>query len=143
VMSGIVLSAVPKRVLDYSTLVNGGPSQSLILADKVPLLDWRELTLTVRIHVNGMSGSNSVTVAVFAQSETTEDPALPFVSSVAAGSIQYGVSNGANIILTSPITTLGANGIVSLGRVVATGVRSGALGPILTTISVSISGKRS
>src|SRR6266498_3972515 len=81
-MPGYILPALPKRVVDFATLATGS-TEDLILADRIPLLHWRELTLRMQIssHSLGPGGSwvGRIKTMVSPQSWTQEDPGVQFL----------------------------------------------------------------
>jgi len=61
-MPGLVIASTPKRLIDFAGLTSGS-TQDFILADRVPVVHWPELTLLVRVHSNGIaSGAGTITI---------------------------------------------------------------------------------
>lgn len=76
---GYVITAIPKRVITftYSPVVAG---QELVLADRVDVLHWREITLALRVHTHTLGGQpNPILINIYAQSVSDQDPGLEFL----------------------------------------------------------------
>jgi hypothetical protein len=116
-----------------------GSSTELILADRVPLLHWRELTAIVRVHSHTMTGSNSIELLFYAQSWTAEDPGLQFIGTgVPAPQITSSTPSPGMIVKALPL--LGSNAIGDMIRITALGSRSGA-GTMQANVTVQFSAK--
>lgn len=132
---------LPERQFSFPGPGNG--TQQMLMLERINLLEWRELTLRVRVHTHTLGGtSNTISVAVVPQSWTEEDPGLIFLGATAAGTVTIGTSTPSPALLTTSITTLGANGIAALGALQVTGVRAGA-GTMNATLSIDICPKES
>jgi hypothetical protein len=132
------LPILPKRFLDFATLAVG-TTQEVTLADRVELLHWRELTLTVRVHSHTMSFSNFVQINVYPQSWTAEDPGAQFIN-VSATSVQITSSTPSPGVLVLTIPTLGLNAIGAMARITAFGSK-GATQPMQVSMSMEFSAK--
>jgi len=76
------LPTIPKRVLDFNTLATGS-TQDLILADRIPVLNWDGVNLQIQVHSHTLaSGAGTIKIIVANQSWTAEDPGLEFVNFV-------------------------------------------------------------
>ena len=78
-MPGIVYRALHKMTYDFSTL---GNSQSVVYqaAKAIDVSAYREANLIVRVHSYNVSGSGtSITVNVYPEAPTDEDPATDFI----------------------------------------------------------------
>jgi len=127
---------LPERQFSFPGPDSG--TQNLMMLERIDLLQWRELTLRVRVHSHTLAGSsNTISVSVLPQSWTEEDPGLIFLGATAAGSVTMGTSTPSPALLTASIATLGANAIAALGALQVTGVRVGA-GTMNATLSIDI-----
>ena len=133
-MSGAILPVIPKRFLDFATLPVAG-TQTLILADRVELLQWRELTMEVTVHNHTLgSGVGNIEIRLYAQSWTRE-PSVAFLAQnpVIAVTVQQTSPNP--VFFTAPVSTLGVDAIAGMGRVVAFGSRASG-GAMNATVSI-------
>jgi hypothetical protein len=139
-MSGFVLPVLPKRVVDFTTLVTG--TEDLILADRVPLLHWRELTLRMQISDHSLSGgSGTIKIIVIPQSWTAEDPGVQFLSTSTTIAATLGSTTPNPAFLSAPLTTIGGGAVIAaMARIVAQGNRLAA-GAINATLSMAFSTK--
>lgn len=141
-MSGILLSVVPKRVVDFSTLLAPGPaSEDLILADRVEITPWREVTVRVRLHSLSMPANASIQVLVFPQSYTTEEPGLTFLANSSTDAAPFTTSTAAPTMVAVALPMLSGGPFASLARVVARGVRGATAGTIQAALSVDFAVK--
>jgi len=139
-VSGRLLPAIPKRTLDFATLASGA-TQEVILADRVPLLHWRELTLIVRVHSHTLlSSANTIIILVYPQSWTSEDPDIQFVTTSAAGGVTLGPATPSPTILNCPVATVGYFSIAALARITALASRQSA-GVMQAALSLEFSSK--
>ncbi len=78
-MSGDIIRLVPKRVVDFSTLAIGS-SQDLVLADRIDLTPWSDITMLARVHTHSLSnGAGSISILALPDGHTNEDPGLNWV----------------------------------------------------------------
>jgi hypothetical protein len=135
-MSGQRLPILPKRLVDFATLAVGS-QESVILADRVDLLYWRELTVLLRVHSHSLaSGAGTIALVMRPQSWTPEDPGQPFL---AAASTLLTISSGtaSPALLTCSVSTLLVPAMVQIAVV---GTRSNA-GLLNANLSVEFSSK--
>jgi hypothetical protein len=138
-------SEIPVVVLPERQFTFPGPdtgSQQITIAERIDLLQWRELTLRVRVHSHTLTGTNVIAVSVLPESRTEEDPGLMFVGSMAAATTTIGASLVAPAFVAVPILTLGANAVAALGRLQILATRTGA-GTMKATLSIDICAKES
>jgi hypothetical protein len=139
-MSGFALPVLPKYFLDFSTLANSA-TEEYILADRVPLLHWRELTMKVRVHSHSLTGSNQIQFNVKPQSWTEEDPGIPFVSFTIAAFVVILSSTPSPALLTASIPTIGGAGsIAAMAQITVIGSRAG-VGSMNANCSIEFSEK--
>ena|SRR5258706_4662653 len=139
-MSGYIIPLVAKRKVDYASLPNPG-QQDVILADRVEVIHWRELTVRVQVFDHSLiSNAGTITVMVIPMSWTEEEPNQPFLSSISAGDVIIQNNTLTPAFLTKNLTTNGADCMTAMARVVARGIRS-AGGAMNATISVDFSAK--
>jgi hypothetical protein len=136
-----MLPVIPKRFLDFSTLPNGSTNE-FVLADRVQLLHWRELTLTVNVHSHTLTGTNTINIFVYPQSWTEEDPAKLFLAPIAGPTLTLTAFSPSPGLLTVPIQTLGQQpAIAAMARITAGGVRAASGGTMQATLSLRFSTK--
>jgi hypothetical protein len=141
-MAGVILPVIPKRFLDFATLAAGG-TQEVILADRVELLHWRELTLKVRLHNHTLTGTNTVAIRVWPQSWTPEDPGVAFLTAGGVVSTTLGAATPSPGLLTLTIPTVGAlasGAIGAMARFTALATRTGA-GTMQAALTLELSSK--
>jgi len=138
-MTGIKLSVLPKRALDFATLANPS-TQEVILADRIELFRWRELLVKVRVHLHTLTAPNIITIFVYAQSWTDEEPGLQFVASTAAASVAIQSTTPSPGELDLVVPTLATNGIAGMARITAIGNRGGG-GTMQAQLSMEVIGK--
>jgi len=135
-----LIMPVPKRVVDFSTLAIGG-SGSLILADRVDVAWWREVTLLVNVFSHTLAGgSGSIAINAISQSWTPEDPGLEFVGGTPSwgpATIASGTVFGAYLSVPLPLST-GLHPLGHMTRIVASATRAAA-GTLMAAISVELS----
>lgn len=105
-MTSSVIPVVSKRFLDFAGLPIGS-HQDLILADRLSLLHWREVTLEVQVHSHSLvaTPTNGITFYVFGTSWTEEEPGTLFINDFTGGvAIQPGVPSPAYLL--APLRTL-------------------------------------
>ncbi len=144
-MPGYILPALPKRVVDFATLATGS-TEDLILADRIPLLHWRELTLRMQISSHslgpGGSGAGTIKIIVIPQSWTQEDPGVQFLST--STTIAATIDNSTPTpptFLTAPLVTIGSGPVIAaMARIVAQGNRT-ATGALNATLAIDFSTK--
>lgn len=137
---GRALPVLPKKFLDFSTLPVGG-SQEIVLADRIELLHWRELTLTVRVHSHTLTGSNQIFIAVYPQSWTSEDPGIQWITAGTSTSIAIVASTPSPGLLTLVVPTLtGSQPIAAMARITALASRAGA-GTMSAVLTLGFSAK--
>ena len=144
-MDGEIIQVVPKRNLDFTTL-GVGDTQQVVLADRVDIVQWREVTMMVMVHNHSLAnGAGTINIWATPESRSAEDPGLTFLyTSVTPGTLIDG-SKPSPTYLTKALAgfNAGFGGVINFGdmlRVMATGSRVAA-GAITATISVNISGK--
>jgi len=141
-MSGYVIPIVDKRILDFSTLATSA-TQTIVLADRVDVMRWAELTLCVRIHAHSLAGgSGEIRVRASPQSCSAEEPGTIFVDTASiAAEIVIDSTTPQPAFLLSPINVLGTvNCMSDLAYIHVQGSRLDA-GSISATMSVEISAK--
>jgi len=132
------MSVVPKLALDFTALASG--TLEMVLADRIQLIPWRELELKVRVHSHNLTGSNTITVNVYPQSWTDEEPGIQFVSSTVTASAQITASTLSPGELDVTIPTLASNAVAGMIRITAAGTRAGA-GTMQAQLSIEVTGK--
>jgi hypothetical protein len=141
-MAGQVIEAAPKRLVDFAGLSSGG-TQDFILADRVPVPSWRELTLLVRVHSHAIaSGAGTITIMAAPQSWTPEDPGLTFLTTPSTGWTQLALSNATLSpgFVTTNFIVGNANCTSAMTRLIARGNRTNT-GTLNALISVAFSVK--
>jgi len=137
-MAGRIILVSPKRVFDFSGAPVGSTA-SVIAADRVDVVQWRELTLIARVHAMAIDPLNQIQVNVLQQSWTPEEPSMEFVNL----NLPQGVI--LNSGLTPPAMTsvqLNAEEVTGIVRIVVVGIRNSS-GPLSATVSIDFSAKDS
>jgi hypothetical protein len=141
-MSGQVIPVTPKRLVDFTGLATG--TQDFILADRVPIPSWREVTLLVRIHFHNIgSGVGTITIMAAPQSWTPEDPGLTFLTAPSTGWTQIPPLTNTSPnpgYVTANFIMSGTNCTSAMTRLIARGTRTTA-GNLSAIISVAFSAK--
>jgi hypothetical protein len=141
-MSGYVIPIAEKRFFDFTTLAAPN-TQTIVLADRVDVMRWRELTLCVRVHDHSLAGgAGAIFVRASPQSFSREEPGTIFVDTTSiAAEIAIDSTTTQPALLLAPINVTGTTNCMSdLAYIHVSGTRSAA-GPITATISVEISAK--
>jgi hypothetical protein len=138
-MAGVTFEAVPKRFVSYDGLDLG--SQEIILADKVEVLQWRKLTLLVKVYGHSLaSGAGNIVIGAYPQTASVDDPNLEFIERT----VLYGPTIDASVVAPAYFTTgLPVESLSCFGpllRVVAFGTRLSP-GAMSATVSVDVSAK--
>jgi hypothetical protein len=140
-MSGLIIMAVPKRVVSFANLPVS-TTQELVLADRIDLVDWRELTLILNVHGHSLGGTtNTIGIRAISQSWTAEDPKLEFLGDI------FSVNIDSDTLIPElrfiPIAPFGYGGgvISAMARITALGTRGVNPGAMDATVSVQISAK--
>jgi hypothetical protein len=138
-MTANELPVLPKVAFAFDTLAVGA-SQEVVIADRVPLWNWREVTLIVRVHSHTLAGTgNQITVRVYPQSWTPEDPGLTFLN-VFLFNVSIGSATGNPGMLTASVPMLGNGAVADRVRITAIGSRVQA-GSMDAAISLELSTK--
>jgi len=139
-MAANILPVIPKRVIDFGGIATG--TQTVVLAERLPVPFWREVTMVVRVHSHTLaSASNSIQIQAKPESWTEEDPGMVFLTTGGAGNtITIANTTPSPALFETALQMLGSGGIVELVRVDAIGTR-GAAGPMSAIISVGFSPK--
>jgi hypothetical protein len=141
-MSGIVIPLMAERVVDFSGLSSSGLLDH-VLAQRIPVHQWRQMALIVRIHSLTINGTDGFSVEARLDSFTPEDPTIVWLSfNQNAGSVFINSSTPSPTLLRVPIQTIGPAAWASYGAVVArcnSGHTSGL--PLRATISLSLEAK--
>jgi hypothetical protein len=133
---------VPKRVLDFTGL-SSGSTEDLILADRVELLHWREVTAQIRVSTHSLSsGAGTIAIRAAAQSWTEEDPTLAFFDDSNAWSVTITSATPSPAYLTFTIPTSGTACLGHMARFTARGNRTAA-GALSAQLSLELSLKDS
>lgn len=143
-MKDFLIPLVPKRVVTFDRMQVGlAVNQFFTLLDRIDILQWRELTLLVNVHIHTVGAGNTIYIYAAAQSVTPEDPTLDFID-------RFGIDEWVTIESTTPspaflkhiIPTGGSttNPFGDMLQIVAEANRTSA-NPISATISVTLSVK--
>jgi hypothetical protein len=136
------LPIMPKRLIDFATLGTSA-TQDLLLADRVELLDWRQVTLHVRVHSHTLTGSNTIAIRVYPQSWTPEEPGQQFPAFTTPTVVTIGSATPSPALLTIAIPTVGdysSGAIASMARFTAFATRGGA-GAMQASITLELMAK--
>ncbi len=137
-MSGVTIRAVPRRVVDFGGLITN-LTEDLVLADRVDVRHWLELTMLVQVHVHSLlNGAGTITIGAFNQSLSSEDPDVTFVGATAVGSLTLDSFTGSPAYAAVPLSPIADVG--DMVRLVASATRTQS-GTLNATISVNISAK--
>ena len=124
------LPTIPKRVLDFNTLAIGS-TQDVIIADRVPLLQWLVVSLMMQVHSHTLASSaGTIQILLASQSWTEEDPGLQFVATPVALFTLTSLTPNPGFV-NAAAAGAGTSDIV---RLIARGSRSSA-GALSATIS--------
>lgn len=134
-MAGTVLRATPKRLVNFSTLATGA-QQELVLTDRVPVVDWRELTMIVQVYSSQIPSGAAISIRAYPQSVSADDPGLFFIDARSPWEISLPSTTPACLSVPIASTSVGA-----LLRITARGSRGAAAGAITAGVSVCIAGK--
>jgi hypothetical protein len=142
-MSGHIIPIVQKRKVDFATLANNA-TQDVILADRIDLVHWREVTMMVRVSEHTLNnGAGSITLSVLMQSWTAEDPSVVFLGTLAqpADIVINSSSPLAPYYATISLPMTGdIDCMTAMARIIARGSRSNA-GALTATFSIEFSAK--
>jgi hypothetical protein len=141
-MSGSIIPIVGKRTIDFGGLGLGN-TQAVILADRVELVHWQELTLLVKVHAHSLAASSAGTISIQALpcSWTDDDPGASFVCSAGSGPPVVIDANTLSPDFKSGfMRTTGPNSVGEMVRIVALGQRVQG-GAFNATVSVELSAK--
>jgi hypothetical protein len=141
-MSEMMIEVMPKRSFDFATVAVGG-SQDVILADRVELLEWRELTMIVRVHSHTLTGSNTISVYAFPQSWTSEDPASLFWDPAFVNGVVITSTTPSPALLEVNLPTVGnyaSKAILAMARFVSRVNKVGA-GTVRCSLTISVKAK--
>jgi hypothetical protein len=128
---------VPKRVVDFT---NNVTPQSVVLADKVQLVHWQELTMLVKVHSVVTSGG-TISIRALPCSYSPDDPGVTFVASAGAGpAVILDANVSSPNVKTGFLRTMGPNCVGDMIRIVALGNKTSA-NALNATISVELSAK--
>jgi len=78
-MAGVVLNVIPKRVFDFTNFAVGS-TPSYTVVQRIDVSQYTDGVLEVRFHVNNIPGGNTVSVNIFGDGYTDEDPASQFTT---------------------------------------------------------------
>ena len=145
-MAGRILRVVPRVTVDMSKVANG--ASTVILARRIDISGYREVTLYVRFHQGTlMSSPSAATVQAYGDGYTDEDPGattsagLPaFLTAIGSGlDIKSATANTMAIYTVSPVASTG----VGVGGLLAIGVTCTQVASVsaLAVISIDLSGK--
>lgn len=140
-MSAQVLPVIQKRLITFDTLSTSS-QQELIIADRVDLLHWRELDLTLRVHSHTLTGSNQIFINVVPQSVTLEDPDVSWLG-VSGTWFVIASSTPSPSFSIAGLRTTGFDQdgpIAALARITATGLRNNS-GAMQANLSLEFSTK--
>ena len=137
-MSGSFLPVIPKRLFDFSAVPTVG-TLDVVAADRLQLLHWRELTLTIRVHGYTLTSGNGIGIFFYPQSFTDEEPAVPFLGPKRLAALIDPLTPNPGF-LTVTIPTLGADAVADMTRIVVSGSRTVA-GTIAATLSMAFASK--
>jgi hypothetical protein len=76
-MAGTIISAVRKRLYDFSGVASG-TTQEIIVADQIDLLQWTQVAFLLQVHSSN-TFNGTMNVVIFGQSLSMDDPGLDFV----------------------------------------------------------------
>lgn len=145
-MSGTIIRALPKTFYDFSGLTNPSESVTIPVATSIPIHDYREMLLVLRVHSFNLSNTAgaSITLSCYQESLTTDDPASDFYD---ASSPLVSIGPVAFSSITAPYYTNAAPGFpMFLGSSLrlylqATQSSGTAANPFYISLSVDISAK--
>ena len=140
ILSNQALVVCQKQVLDFGNFATGVSFQT-ILADRLELLQWREITAVLNVHTHSLgSGAGTISVVFYQQSWSEEDPGTPFLGSGAQTfTLNSSTPNPACLALALPM--LGTTfALADMTQIRAFFSRSAA-GPLNATISLRLFAK--
>ena len=89
-MSGKIVRVLPVRKFEYETADLGqGNSASFLIIKGVDVTQYKEIVLCARLHEQSASGNQSMTIALYNDSSTDEDPSIEFLGSTELTSITF------------------------------------------------------
>ena len=124
------------------TGVTSGGTQAVVLADKVELVHWQELSMMVKVHSHSISsGSGTISVVAQPRSWSEDDPSVAFICRAGPGlPVILNRDTLTSDVQTGFMRTMGPNCVGSMVRIVALGNRT-STGALNATISVDLSAK--
>ena len=125
-MAGRRLPILPKRLLDFSNIAVSGSGQTIVIADRIELLDWRELTLVLRVHSHNVASTNTIEIHLQNTSRSDEDPSLDFIGSQIASFPLITSSTPIPSLFEIAVPTTGMDCVADLARINARGTRNAA-----------------
>jgi hypothetical protein len=131
-MAGKILRLVNKRVIDFSNCATGtGPVY--VLLERIDLSQYIDAMLAVRVHAVNVAGSSFMTIDLYGDGYTDDDPGILFVTNGT-----YFSSTIINSAVIAPtLLTYGGTVAGHYGRLVANGGKNSA-GACSATISVDL-----
>ena len=76
-MGGSVIFAFEERAI---SLGSSAASQEVIIADRVDLLHWNEVTFQLRVHTHTLGGhGNSILIGAYPMTVSEDDPGVEFL----------------------------------------------------------------
>lgn len=124
-MSFYRIPVVPKRKVDFTNLVNG-TTEDLVLAERVELVQWREVQLLVGVTDHTISGTyGTISILAIPESWSEEDPTISFLSSSSYG-VTIDNTTPSPAYLNTNLLMLGSDCVGTMARIVARGSKTSA-----------------
>ncbi len=84
-----VINLVPRRSFSFST------TTTVTLATNVDVGQWREATLLVRLHTNGLGSGSTAAFNAKIVAPSRDEPSVEFVYSTAVATVSFSTSDAA------------------------------------------------
>jgi hypothetical protein len=78
-MAGKLIQILPKRAYDFSTM-RLGTSQRIVLAEHIDISEYIDCIVAARINSITAGGSNTISLDIYGDGYTDDDPSLSFLT---------------------------------------------------------------
>ena len=135
-MAGTVMQVIPKRTLDFISVLSGIPqAQEIVLVQGIDISAWCEVFLMVRVHSNSIPGAiGTIQVYGYLEGRTSEDPGLLFTTAAPLGAVTI---DNTTVAPSYAVNTIPSNAGAMM-KVACRGTRTGSTGTNLIKADVSI-----
>jgi hypothetical protein len=145
-VAGYIRRGFPEMAVTFNGLAPG-QNQTIILLDRVPVIEWAEVTLLLRVHSHNLaSGAGVITVGAYAESISADEPGTTFLDQATFAAVALSQTTPSPTYFAVPIMTGGltAGGLASmpaLVQIVASGAQFSSGTILSATLSAQLSVK--